>query len=85
MVNCSSSDADNWKCSTCSMHWSFKILFLVRFSHTLFSIGQHTLHNFHLLLTAIRVTDYNMMYGGPILQGGPQNVKISGPHGAPKC
>ena len=26
VVNCSSSDADNWKCSTCSMYWSFKIL-----------------------------------------------------------
>ena len=25
VVNCSSSDGDNWKCSTCSMYWSFKI------------------------------------------------------------
>ena len=49
---------------------SFKILFLVRFSHTLFLLGQHTLHNFHLLLTAIRVTNYNMMYGGPNLTRG---------------
>ena len=48
----------------------FKILFLVRFSHTLFLIGQHTLHNFHLLLTAVRVTDYSIMYGGPKM-GGP--------------
>ena len=52
---------------------SFKILFLVRFSHTSFLLGQHTLHNLHLLLTAIRVTDYNMMYVGPNLtRGGPK-------------
>ena len=49
---------------------SFKILFLVRFSHTLFLLGQHTLHNFHLLLTAIRVTNYNVMYGAPNLTRG---------------
>ena len=45
VVICSSSDADNWKCAplVLYMYWSFKILFLVRFSHTLFLIGQHTL------------------------------------------
>ena len=58
------------------------ILFLVRFSHTLLLLGQHTLHNLHLLLTAIRVTDYNMMYVGPNLTRG--GLKILGPHGAPK-
>ena len=67
VVNCSSSDGDNWKCSTCSMYWSFKILLDLAI---LFLIGQHTLHNFHLLLTAVRVTDYNMMYGGPNLTRG---------------
>ena len=70
MVICSSPDADNWKCSTCSMYRSFKILFLVRFSYTLFLIGEHTLHNFHLMLTAIRVMDYDIMYGGPNLTKG---------------
>ena len=45
---------------------AFKILFLFRFSHTLFLIGQHTLHNVHLLLTAVRVTDYYMCMGAPI-------------------
>ena len=59
------------------MYWSFKILFLVRFSHTLFLIGQHTVDNFHLLLTAVRVTNYNMMYGGPNLTRGPP--KFGGP------
>ena len=29
--------------SALHLFWSFKILFLVRFSHTLFVIGQHTL------------------------------------------
>ena len=69
------------------MYWTFKILILVRFSHTWFLIGQHSLHNFHLLLTAIRVMDYNMMYGGPNLTRGasilgpmgPQNVKFWDP------
>ena len=63
----SSSNADNCKCCTCSMYWSFKFLFHDRFSHALFLIGQHTLHK---LLTAIRVMDYNMMYGGPNLTRG---------------
>ena len=69
---CSNSDTDNWKCSTCSVYvlMSFKILFLVICSRTLFLIGQHTLHNFNLQLTATRVTDYNMMYGGPNLTRG---------------
>ena len=50
---CSNSDTDNWKCSTCSIYvsMSFKILFLVSCSHTLFLIGQHTLHNFYITTT----------------------------------
>ena len=44
-----------------------KLCFLLDLAIHCFIIGQHTLHNFHLLLTAIRVTDYNVMYGGPNL------------------
>ena len=70
MVICSSSDADNWKCALlvlCIGHLRFCFLLDLAI-HCL--IGQHTLHNFHLLLTAVRVTDYNIMYGGPNLTRG---------------
>ena len=67
VVICSSSDADNWKCAPlvlCIGHLRFCFLFLFN------RLGQHTLHNFHLLLTAVRVTNYNIMYGGPNLTRG---------------
>ena len=83
VVICSSSDADNWKCAPlvlCIGH----LRFLVRFSHTLFLIGQYTPHNFHLLLTAVRVTDYNIMYGGPNLTRGALEFLNFGALGAPK-
>ena len=35
-----SSDADNWKCSACSMHWCHYVTI---------HCGQHTAHNFYIL------------------------------------